>query len=53
MGMEVAQFLDNKQIYTSVITELELFGKPNLSFQDIENYYNDVRFKHLQNVKNR
>ena len=33
---EVAQFLDNKQIYLSVITELELFGKPNLSRQDNE-----------------
>jgi predicted nucleic acid-binding protein len=33
---DVAKFLDNKQIYVSVITELELFGKPNLSFQDTE-----------------
>ena len=28
---DIARFLDNKQIYLSVITELELFGKPNLS----------------------
>jgi predicted nucleic acid-binding protein len=33
---DIARFLDNKQIYLSVITELELFGKPNLSFQDTE-----------------
>ena len=33
---DIAQFLDNKQIYLSVITELELFGKSNLSIQDIE-----------------
>ena len=33
---DVARFLDNKQIYLSVITELELFGKPNLSVQDAE-----------------
>ena len=31
---DIAQFLDNRQIYLSVITELELFGKPNLSSQD-------------------
>ena len=30
----IARFLDNKQIYISVITELELFGKPNLSIHD-------------------
>ena len=35
-NMEVAQFLDNKQIYLSVITELELLGKPNLSSQSIK-----------------
>ena len=35
-NIDVAQFLDNKQIYLSVITELELFGKPNLSFQNAE-----------------
>ena len=33
---DVARFLDNKQIYLSVITELELFGKSNLSSQDTE-----------------
>jgi predicted nucleic acid-binding protein len=33
---DIARFLDNKQIYLSVITELELFGKSNLSFQDTE-----------------
>jgi predicted nucleic acid-binding protein len=33
---DIARFLDNKQIYLSVITELELFGKQNLSFQDNE-----------------
>jgi predicted nucleic acid-binding protein len=33
---ELAEFLDNKQIYVSVITELELFGKQNLSNQDNE-----------------
>ena len=33
---DVAQFLDNKQIYLSVITELEMFGKPNLSVQNIQ-----------------
>jgi len=27
----IAQILNGKQIYLSVITELELFGKPNLS----------------------
>ena len=32
----LARFLDNKQIYTSVITELELFGKQNLSKHDNE-----------------
>ena len=31
---DVARFLDGRQIYISVITELELFGKPHLSFQD-------------------
>jgi len=31
---DIAKFLDNRQIYLSVITELELFGKPNLSSQD-------------------
>jgi predicted nucleic acid-binding protein len=35
-NIDVARFLDNKQIYLSVITELELFGKPNLSSQDTE-----------------
>jgi len=33
---EIARFLDGQQIYLSVISELELFGKPNLSFQDNE-----------------
>jgi predicted nucleic acid-binding protein len=33
---DVARFLDGKQIYLSVITELELFGKQNLSTQDNE-----------------
>ncbi len=33
---DVARFLDGKQIYVSVITELELFGKQNLSVQDNE-----------------
>ena len=33
---DVARFLDNRQIYLSVITELELFGKSNLSSQDTE-----------------
>ena len=32
----IAQFLENKQIYLSVITELELFGKQNLSTHDNE-----------------
>ena len=32
----IAQFLDNKQLYLSVITELELFGKQNLSTYDNE-----------------
>jgi len=31
---DIARLLDNKQIYLSVITELELFGKPNLSVHD-------------------
>ncbi|MCL2510777.1 MAG: type II toxin-antitoxin system VapC family toxin [Bacteroidales bacterium] len=30
----IAQILNGKQIYLSVITELELFGKPNLSVHD-------------------
>jgi len=30
----LAKFLDNKQIYVSVITELEMFGKKNLSEHD-------------------
>lgn len=33
---DIARFLDGKQIYLSVITELELFGKQNLSVQDNE-----------------
>lgn len=33
---DVAEFLENKQLYVSVITELELFGKHNLSKQDNE-----------------
>ena len=33
---DIAQFLDNKQLYLSVITELELFGKQNLSTYDNE-----------------
>ena len=33
---EIARFIDGQQIYLSVISELELFGKPNLSFQDNE-----------------
>ena len=32
----IAQFLDNKQLYLSVITELELFGKQNLSIYENE-----------------
>jgi predicted nucleic acid-binding protein len=32
----IAQFLDNKQLYLSIITELELFGKQNLSKSDNE-----------------
>ena len=31
---ELADFLNNKQIHISVITELELFGKPDLSETD-------------------
>jgi predicted nucleic acid-binding protein len=31
---KVGELLDNKQIYVSVISELELFGKQNLSPQD-------------------
>jgi predicted nucleic acid-binding protein len=31
---DIAKLLDSKQIYLSVITELELFGKPNLSVRD-------------------
>ena len=30
----ISKILDGKQIYLSVITELELFGKPNLSVRD-------------------
>ncbi len=33
---DLAQFLDNKQIYLSIVTELELFGKQNLSTQESE-----------------
>ncbi|MDR0546167.1 MAG: type II toxin-antitoxin system VapC family toxin [Dysgonamonadaceae bacterium] len=33
-NMPLAKFLNNKQIYVSVITELELFGKQNLSSDD-------------------
>ena len=33
---DIARLLDGKQIYLSVITELELFGKPNLSVHDNE-----------------
>jgi len=33
---DIARFLDGKQIYVSVITELEMFGKQGLSFQDNE-----------------
>jgi len=32
----IAKFLDSKQIYVSVITELELFGKQNLSVDENE-----------------
>ncbi|GHT10056.1 motility twitching protein PilT [Bacteroidia bacterium] len=32
---DVANFLDNKQIYVSVISELELFGKPHLLPREI------------------
>ena len=32
----IASFLENKQIYLSVITELELFGKQNLSAHEKE-----------------
>ena len=31
---DIAGFLNNKQIHVSVITELELFGKPDLSEPD-------------------
>ena len=31
---DIARLLDHKQIYLSVITELELFGKSNLSESD-------------------
>jgi len=31
---DIARFLNGKQIYLSVVTELELFGKPNLSDSD-------------------
>ena len=33
---DVARFLENKQIYVSIITELELFGKRSLSIADNE-----------------
>ena len=33
---DIARFLNGKQLYLSVITELELFGKQNLSAQDSE-----------------
>ena len=33
-NQNIAKILDGKQIYLSVITELELFGKPNLSIRD-------------------
>ena len=33
---DVARLLDGKQIYLSVITELELFGKQNLSDNEIK-----------------
>jgi predicted nucleic acid-binding protein len=33
---DIARFLNGKQLYLSVITELELFGKQNLSAQDGE-----------------
>jgi len=33
---DIARFLDNKQIYLSVIAELELLGKQGLSVQDNE-----------------
>ena len=32
----IARFLNNKQIYVSVITELELFGKQGLSIKENE-----------------
>ena len=32
----IAQFIENKQLYLSVITELELFGKQSLSTHDNE-----------------
>jgi predicted nucleic acid-binding protein len=31
---DIGKIIDGKQIYLSVITELELFGKPNLSVHD-------------------
>jgi len=31
---DIARLLDSKQVYLSAITELELFGKPNLSVYD-------------------
>jgi len=33
---DIARFLNNKQIYVSVITELELFGKQGLSVKENE-----------------
>jgi len=33
---EVAEFLDEKQVWLSVISELELFGKPGLSKAEIK-----------------
>ena len=33
-NMPIAQFIENKQIYLSVITELELFGKQNLTIHE-------------------
>ena len=35
-NQNIAELLDGKQIYLSVITELELLGKPNLSVRDNE-----------------
>ncbi|MCF8236443.1 MAG: PIN domain-containing protein [Bacteroidales bacterium] len=35
-NMETAEYLDGKQLWISVITELELFGKQNLNKNEIK-----------------